>query len=333
MEYNEKYMARALEIAAWGKGYTSPNPMVGAVIVHNDRIISEGYHRRCGEAHAEVNAVNSVADPSLLTDCTMYVTLEPCSHYGKTPPCAKLIIDRRIPRVVVGATDPFVKVAGRGIRMLREAGVDVVTGVMAEASIALNKRFFTAHTQGRPYITLKWAQSRDGYMDHTRQPGEPAARFSTPLSIVEVHRLRALHDAILTTAATVNADDPLLNVREWNGRNPQPVIIDRCNLINAESKLLTRNPIIYNKNFNLAEILTDLYRIHGITSLLVEAGPTILESFIESGLWDAARVETSARYLGEKGIKRAPMITRIPDQTTFLGPNRIDMYSNPHYTN
>lgn len=326
-------MARALEIAAWGRGYTSPNPMVGAVIVHNDRIIGEGYHRRCGEAHAEVNAVNSVADKSMLKESTMYVTLEPCSHYGKTPPCAKLIIDSLIPRVVVGATDPFIKVAGRGIKMLQDAGIDVVTGVMARESIELNRRFFTAHTQGRPFVTLKWAQSQDGFMDHARQPGEPAARFSTRLSTVEVHRLRALHDAILTTAATVNADNPELNVREWNGRNPQPVIIDRRGLLNPDAKLLSRNPIIYNKPIELTEMLSELYHTHGITSLLVEAGPALLESFIESGLWDTARVETSPHKLDNKGTKKAPTIAGIPAQTTFLEANRIDIYSNPHYKN
>lgn len=329
MEYNEKYMARALEIAAWGRGYTSPNPMVGAVIVHDDCIIGEGYHRLCGEAHAEVNAVNSVSNQSLLKESTLYVTLEPCSHYGKTPPCAKLIIDRQIPRVVVGATDPFIKVSGRGINMLKEAGIEVISGVMAEESIKLNRRFFTAHTQGRPYVTLKWAQSSDGFMDCIRNPGESATRFSTTLSTAEVHRLRAMHDAIITTTATVNADNPMLNVRQWIGRDPRPVIIDRHNRLNGNAKILSRNPLVYNGTGDIATILTDLYHTHGITSAMVEAGPTLLSAFIESGLWDIARVETSPTRLGERGTHPAPVIALPPLHTTYIGANRIDTFTNP----
>ena len=192
MNIEEKYMRRALELARHGLGNTSPNPMVGAVIVDNSgRIIGEGYHRRCGEGHAEVNAIASVADADrgALRDATMYVTLEPCSHYGKTPPCAKLIIDTGIPRVVVGAGDPFKEVAGRGIRMMREAGIEVAEGIMAAESRALNRRFMTAHEQQRPFVTLKWARSADGFMDSDRADGQPA-KFSTPLTAMLVHRLR-----------------------------------------------------------------------------------------------------------------------------------------------
>ena len=184
MTVDERYMRRALQLAARGMGNTSPNPMVGAMIVAPDgRIIGEGYHRRCGEGHAEVNAVASVtaADLPLLPESTMYVTLEPCSHYGKTPPCARLIIDRGIRRVVVGAADPFPEVSGRGIAMLREAGVEVTEGVLADESRRLNCRFMTAHSQGRPWVTLKWAQSADRYIDSDRPDGRPE-RFSTPLT-------------------------------------------------------------------------------------------------------------------------------------------------------
>jgi diaminohydroxyphosphoribosylaminopyrimidine deaminase/5-amino-6-(5-phosphoribosylamino)uracil reductase len=228
--------------------------MVGAVIVAADgRVIGEGWHRRCGQGHAEVNAVASVkeADRPLLKDSTIYVTLEPCSHYGKTPPCAKLIIDTGIPRVVVGAGDPNPKVNGRGIAMLREAGVEVVSGVLAEESIALNKVFFTAQTKHRPFITLKWAQSEDGFMDAIREPlcpsgsegcckqkGQQAFCFSSPLTRLSTMKLRAEHEAILTTAATVNADNPRMTLRNWSGRSPRRFILDRSASLNPVASIL-----------------------------------------------------------------------------------------------
>lgn len=252
--YNEIYMHRALQLAENGRGFTAPNPMVGAVIVAADgRVIGEGWHRRCGQGHAEVNAVASVkeADRPLLKDSTIYVTLEPCSHYGKTPPCAKLIIDTGIPRVVVGAGDPNPKVNGRGIAMLREAGVEVVSGVLAEESIALNKVFFTAQTKHRPFITLKWAQSEDGFMDAIREPlcpsgsdgccdqkGQQAYCFSSPLTRLSTMKLRAEHEAILTTAATVNADNPRMTLRNWSGRSPRRFILDRSASLNPVASIL-----------------------------------------------------------------------------------------------
>lgn len=350
-EYTENYMKRALSLAALGRGNTSPNPMVGAVIVHRDRIIGEGYHRRFGEGHAEVNAVNSVCDRDLLHDATMYVTLEPCSHYGKTPPCARLIIDCGIPRVVVGASDPFDKVAGRGIAMLRDAGVEVIEGVLADESRALNARFFTAHTLRRPFVTLKWACSADGFMDWGRTPSEPAARFSNPLTSVLTHRLRSLNDAILTSAATVNADDCRLNVRLWHGRSPRPVIIDRSATINPRAALLSSSPLYYTAMLpgsnhlpdtelpgsperiaidgrtTLADILADLYK-RGITSVLVEAGPRLLQSFIDMNLWDLARVEISPTILGDRGTHPAPVIPALPADTATIGDNRLVHYTN-----
>lgn len=329
MDIDVRYMERALELAARGRGFTSPNPMVGAVIVRDGRIIGEGYHRRCGEGHAEVNAVESVADRRLLEDCTMYVTLEPCSHYGKTPPCAKLIIDSGIPRVVIGAVDPFEKVAGRGIAMLREAGVEVVSGVMEKEWRKLNIMFFTAHTRRRPFVTLKWARSADGFMDHRRRTGDRAARFSNPLTTMLTHRLRSVHDAILTTAATVNADNPLLTVRSWYGRDPRPVIIDRRGIVNPEAALLGRDPIIYNGDIGLEGILDNLYSMHGITSVLVEAGPGLLQSFIDLDLWDAARVETSPVCLGEGGIAQSPVFAATPSYSREVAGNRLDYYGDP----
>ncbi|MCI9053777.1 MAG: bifunctional diaminohydroxyphosphoribosylaminopyrimidine deaminase/5-amino-6-(5-phosphoribosylamino)uracil reductase RibD [Muribaculaceae bacterium] len=328
MNIEEKYMRRALELARHGLGNTSPNPMVGAVIVDNSgRIIGEGYHRRCGEGHAEVNAIASVADADrgALRDATMYVTLEPCSHYGKTPPCAKLIIDTGIPRVVVGAGDPFKEVAGRGIRMMREAGIEVAEGIMAAESRALNRRFMTAHEQQRPFVTLKWARSADGFMDSDRADGLPA-KFSTPLTAMLVHRLRSLHDAILVGSGTALADNPRLDCRLWPGRSPRPVVIDRRGRLD-EASLWMSNPIILTDSDDLESNLKTLYS-KGITSVLVEGGAELLQSFINSGLWDAARIETAPFTLGSHGRVAAPQIARHPDRTETIGGNKIEYYNN-----
>ena len=328
MNIEEKYMRRALELARHGLGNTSPNPMVGAVIVDNSgRIIGEGYHRRCGEGHAEVNAIASVADADrgALRDATMYVTLEPCSHYGKTPPCAKLIIDTGIPRVVVGAGDPFKEVAGRGIRMMREAGIEVAEGIMAAESRALNRRFMTAHEQQRPFVTQKWARSADGFMDSDRADGLPA-KFSTPLTAMLVHRLRSLHDAILVGSGTALADNPRLDCRLWPGRSPRPVVIDRRGRLD-EASLWMSNPIILTDSDDLESNLKTLYS-KGITSVLVEGGAELLQSFINSGLWDAARIETAPFTLGSHGRVAAPQIARHPDRTETIGGNKIEYYNN-----
>ena len=213
------YMRRALQLASNGIFDAHPNPMVGAVIVAPDgRIIGEGWHRRCGEGHAEVNAVAMVRDEAEFLTATMYVTLEPCSHYGRTPPCAELIISKRIPRVVVGCLDPFEKVSGRGVKMLRDAGVNVTVGVLEEECWQLNVRFITAHTRRSPYVILKWAESADGYID---------GRISTPLTSVMVHRLRAEADGILVGSGTALADDPRLDVRLAGGKDPVRVVLDR----------------------------------------------------------------------------------------------------------
>lgn len=325
MEVDEKYMKRALELAAHGQGNTSPNPMVGAVIVAPDgSIIGEGYHRQCGKGHAEVNAVASVKDKSGLKDSTMYVTLEPCSHYGKTPPCARLIIDSGIPRVVVGATDPFPEVSGRGIRMLREAGVEVVEGVLAEESRQLNRKFMTAHTHQRPFVTLKWAQSADGFMDSDRPSGTPH-KFSTRLGTTLVHHLRSLHDAILVGSGTALADNPQLNCRLWPGRSPRPVVVDRAHKVEPD-KLRMEDPLILDAP-DIPMLLKELYS-KGITSLLVEGGAALLSSFIESGLWDEARVEISAEPLKVHGRVPAPVIPAIPRTVFNIGENRIVIYDN-----
>jgi diaminohydroxyphosphoribosylaminopyrimidine deaminase/5-amino-6-(5-phosphoribosylamino)uracil reductase len=329
-EYDERYMKRALQLAAQAFGNTTPNPMVGSVIVSADGvIIGEGYHRLCGQGHAEVNAVASVreADRHLLPDATMYVTLEPCSHYGKTPPCAKLIIDNKIGNVVVGALDPFEKVSGRGIAMLRDAGVNVVTGVLADESKRLNAQFITAHTLHRPFITLKWAQSSDGYIDCVRTPDQPAARFSTTLTLSGVHRLRAAHDAILVGSQTIIADRPRLDVRMWRGRNPQPIILDRRGRIKPAELHLAKEPWIYGGT--LADALADMYS-RGITSVLVEGGTAVIQSFIDADLWDAARIETAGIALGTHGATKAPTLHAPAMCTYTISGSTVTYHTNNH---
>lgn len=329
MQYDTRYMSRALELAAHGRGNTSPNPMVGAVVVAPDgRIIGEGYHRQCGQAHAEVNAIASVAeaDRPLLRESTMYVTLEPCSHWGKTPPCSLLIINTGIPRVVVGAVDPFKEVAGRGIAMLSEAGVEVVAGVMADESRSLNARFITAHEQQRPWVTLKWARSADNFMDSVRPQGH-AERFSSPLTSTIVHRLRSLHDAIAVGSGTVIADNPRLDCRLWPGRSPRPVVLDRRGRINAEACSMALKPIVLSDFSTIDEALSYLYS-QGITSLMVEGGATLLQTFIDAGKWDVAQVETARRKLGPAGRVEAPVIAGAPVATLDLPGSAVAVYSN-----
>lgn len=288
MEVDERYMRRALCLAGNGLLDASPNPMVGAVLVDpSGKIIGEGWHRRCGEGHAEVYAVASVADTSLLRNATMYVTLEPCSHYGKTPPCASLIIEKGIPRVVIGCLDPFEKVAGRGVRMLKDAGVEVVTGCLEKECLELNEKFVTSHRRKRPFVTLKWAESADGYID---------GKISTPLTSMLTHRLRATHDAILVGSGTVLADNPRLDTRLYAGHSPLRVILDRRGRV---MDAVDGTTIIYREFSSLNDVLEDLYK-RGITSVLVEGGAELHRSFIDSGLWDAMRIERGCKNINGK---------------------------------
>ncbi|MDE6498196.1 MAG: bifunctional diaminohydroxyphosphoribosylaminopyrimidine deaminase/5-amino-6-(5-phosphoribosylamino)uracil reductase RibD [Muribaculaceae bacterium] len=329
---DEAYMRRALQLAALGRFHASPNPMVGAVIVAPDgRVIGEGWHRQCGCGHAEVNTVASVTDPALLRTSTMYVTLEPCSHWGRTPPCARLLIDKGVPRVVVAARDPFPAVSGRGIAMLREAGVDVTVGVLEQESLRLNARFITAHTLKRPFTILKWAQSRDGFLDRRRQDGCDAARISTPLTSTLMHNLRSRCDAILAGSGTVLADDPRLDARLWpGGAVPRPVVLDRRRRVDTAARCMREGTIVESGCTAPGELLPRLYAEYGITSLLVEGGTTVLQSFIDSGLWDAARVETSPEIFGELGAVSAPRIAATPSITRQIDGRRIDFYAqNP----
>ena len=275
-------MRRCIQLAANGIQGARPNPMVGAVIVafSNEliansqkpkaRIIGEGYHVRCGEGHAEVNAFASLRpeDEALLKDATIYVSLEPCSHYGKTPPCADLIINKGVRRVVVGCIDPFAEVQGRGIKKLREAGIEVTVGVLEEECQWLNRRFFTFHREHRPYIILKWAQTANGFIDDHFKSLQISNEQTQMLS----HQLRAEEDAILVGHTTFDRDQPQLTVRHWHGPDPKRIVLTHD------------RPI--------AQLMDDLYQ-HGIQSLIVEGGRQTHESFIEAGLWDEIRVETA----------------------------------------
>jgi diaminohydroxyphosphoribosylaminopyrimidine deaminase/5-amino-6-(5-phosphoribosylamino)uracil reductase len=302
MNISEKYMSRCLELAKNGRGQVAPNPMVGAVIVRNDRIIGEGYHCCYGEAHAEVNAISSVDDDFLLRDATLYVSLEPCSHYGKTPPCTELIIQKRISRVVVAALDPFPKVSGRGVKILCDAGVEVVTGVMENEAVALNRFFMTAYKKRRPYIILKWAQSEDGFLDRIRKDRTEAPVFlSTPLTRIMVHKLRSEVQAIMVGTNTVILDNPSLTVRYWAGHSPLRVTIDRKQRIPASAHLLDgKHPtLVYTETETpgdssrfLSNIMEDLCK-RNIHSLLVEGGAQLHRSFLEVDLWDEIVVETA----------------------------------------
>ena len=282
MTQDEKYMKRCLQLARGGRRNAKPNPMVGAVIVARDRIIGEGYHVRCGEGHAEVNAFASVKpqDEHLLPEATIYVSLEPCSHYGKTPPCADLIIKKGVKRAVVGCVDPFAKVHGNGIRKLKDAGIDVEVGVLEEECKRLNECFFTFNTLRRPYILLKWCQTANGYLDDGYKP----LRMSTPYTQMLVHKLRSEYDAILVGRVTAERDKPQLNVRLWHGKDPVRLVIDK------------EHPCFdgldfSNSNDVLAQIAEWLYK-QGMQSLMVEGGAKTLQGFIDAGLWDEIRVET-----------------------------------------
>lgn len=318
---DEFYMRRCFELAKKGLGNVAPNPMVGAVIVHNDKIIGEGYHRKYGEAHAEVNAVNSVKDKSLLKDSTIYVSLEPCSHWGKTPPCAKLLVESQFKRVVISNFDPFPEVSGRGIKMLRDAGIEVVTGVLEKEGYEINKRFFTFHTKHRPYIILKWAQSNDGFI---AGKGGKQVMISTEETRRTVHRWRSEEMGILVGSNTAILDNPSLTVRYWHGKNPTRIVLDRELRVPKENKVFdksaptllftTKEATGYPENvkiikmntcqqqFDIEEVMTELYN-QKIQSVIVEGGKQILESFLKLHLYDELRIETNKNLMIGEGIK------------------------------
>ena len=340
------YIHRCLQLARYGEGFVSPNPMVGAVIVHNNTIIGEGYHQGYGLPHAEPNAINSVKDKSLLQQSTLYVSLEPCSHYGKTPPCADLIIQHKIPRVVIGMQDPNPKVAGNGIKKLRDAGIQVVVGVLEDECRELNRRFITFFEKERPYITLKWAQTQDGFIDKERlSASESGLKISNELTRILVHKLRAENQAILVGTNTALLDNPSLNVRYWQGKSPVRLVVDRAgkippdyNIFNGQTKTIIfaeKSNKFYNENIEHCvvdledDLIEKIIRISyekGINSILVEGGANLLQQFIDKKLWDEAQVEI-APFEIEKGVK-APVMEKLPCEQKICDNHQIYTFRN-----
>ncbi|MFH6961742.1 bifunctional diaminohydroxyphosphoribosylaminopyrimidine deaminase/5-amino-6-(5-phosphoribosylamino)uracil reductase RibD [Flavobacterium plurextorum] len=337
MNIHEKYIRRCIELAKNGFGTTYPNPMVGSVIVYNDKIIGEGWHKKAGEPHAEVNAVRSVKDKSLLKKATIYVSLEPCSHFGKTPPCCDLIIENKIPNVVVGTVDPNEKVAGNGIRKLLEAGANVTVGVLEDECNELNKRFFTFHQKKRPYIILKWAESLDGYLapekeiNQERKPVWITNIYSRQL----VHKWRSEEQAILVGTQTVIDDNPKLNIRDWSGNNPVRAILDQNNRISkdsfifddsvktivltkSENNISTENTLFEKIEFdnNSIENILSVLHQHQIQSIIIEGGKQTLQSFIDKNIWDEARIFIGKNTF-EKGTK-APELKKKNEAKTHI---------------
>ena len=378
IESDEIYMKRCLQLALMAEGNTFPNPMVGAVIVHRGKIIGEGYHHKAGLPHAEPNAIYSVKDQSLLKDSTLYVSLEPCSHYGKTPPCAKLIIDKQIPRVVIACLDPNPLVSGRGVKMLQEAGIKVKTGVLESEARRLNRRFITFQEKHRPYVILKWAQTADGFIDIAREDiGNGPIKISNGVTKTLNHQLRSTEGAIMVATRTALLDNPHLTTSKWSGNNPARVVLDRRGIIPETNKIfdnrattlvfttkegavkhliqrsnyLNQNKIksIQEKDKDLyfekgnsiiklfendnieyitidfdtnivTQILDNLYH-YDIQSVIIEGGSMWLNTVINSGLWDEARIETSKSIINT-GIK-APFIDGIEIKSEIIGDNII----------
>lgn len=309
MQADEMYMKRCMELAMNGMGNVAPNPMVGCVIVHNGRIIGEGFHAVFGGPHAEVVAVNAVKNKELLKDSTLYVNLEPCSHYGKTPPCADMIVESGISKVIIGNKDPFIQVQGRGIGKLKQAGVEVVEGILKDECSELNKRFFTFHQMKRPYIILKWAQTLDGFIDKERNNDDPQINWITDENTrMLVHRWRSEEQAIMVGTNTVLLDDPQLTVRDWHGKNPLRLVVDEKLVIPSSAKVFDKDAgtVVFNAlknevnghiefvklNFTdniISQVLVFLFQ-RNIQSLIVEGGRATLQSFIDVGCWDEARV-------------------------------------------
>jgi diaminohydroxyphosphoribosylaminopyrimidine deaminase/5-amino-6-(5-phosphoribosylamino)uracil reductase len=340
---DEFYIQRCIELALKGKGYVAPNPMVGAVIVLNNEIIGEGYHEQYGQAHAEVNAVNSVSNHSVLSESTIYVSLEPCSHFGKTPPCSDLIIRHRFKRVVIGCIDTFSEVSGKGIQKLRDAGIDVTVGVLEQKCRTLNKRFFTFHEKKRPYVILKWAQTSDGFIDKKREGESTGVNWITqPETKRLVHQWRGEEAAILVGKNTALNDNPSLTVRETIGHNPVRILLDNqlevpdnYNLFSDEAPTLIFNSILAKKSDKIEwimvnsitpKVVLDALYERNIQSVLVEGGKQVLESFIQSGLWDESRVLIGTNYFNE-GLK-APILDVEPVSKTTYGKDTVLIFEN-----
>jgi len=345
---HEKYINRCIELAKNGLGFTYPNPLVGSVIVLNDKIIGEGWHQKAGEPHAEVNAINSVKDKSLLKHATIYVNLEPCSHYGKTPPCANLIVEYGIKKVVIGSVDANSKVSGKGIFHLQNNGCDVIVGVLEQACLNLNKRFFTYHNKKRPFIILKWAETQDGFIDNLRDENSEKSPnwISNAYSQQLVHKMRAEEQAILVGTNTALNDNPKLNARNWFGLDPVRIVLDRSlkipshyHLLDGSVKTIVLTEKAPNKSVNentyfeqidfsknLAEQICDVLFNHEIQSVIIEGGSQTLQTFIAENLWDEAFV-----FVGnikfEYGLK-APELKKAPNEIRKISDDALKIYVN-----
>jgi diaminohydroxyphosphoribosylaminopyrimidine deaminase/5-amino-6-(5-phosphoribosylamino)uracil reductase len=342
MTPDELLIQRTFDLAAMGVGAVSPNPRVGCVIVKDGEVIGEGWHKKFGEAHAEVNAIASVADKDQLAGCTAYVSLEPCSHFGKTPPCSDLLIQHGVRKVVISNLDTNPLVAGEGLKKLKEAGIEVITGVLEKEGRDLNKRFFTYHEKQRPYIILKWAQTSDGFIAHSNYESK---WISNEFSRQLVHKWRSEEDAILVGTKTAAHDNPNLTVREWSGRNPVRLVIDRflrlsdnLNLFDKSVPTVCFNLLKHEEHANLKLVRLDeqhfipqlLTWLHNekIQSLIVEGGSQTLSFFIESGLWDEARVFSSPRSF-HKGIK-SPSLQGDLISREQISTDMLQIYSRHH---
>ena len=345
MNNDSNYIQRCIELAKNGEGLVSPNPMVGAVIVRNGKIIGEGWHKQAGLPHAEVNAINSVADQSLLKESTIYVSLEPCSHHGKTPPCSNLIIEKQFKRVVIGCLDSNPMVSGKGIERIKNAGIEVEHGILEVECKELNSKFFTFHEKKRPFITLKWAQTEDGFIDKTRNPNEKGQfKISGPLAKTFVHKLRAEHDAILVGSNTAQTDNPSLTTYAFGGNSPIRIILDRSNKLTANLTLFNdENPtwhftcsgeqvdsgskrrIVLHQDDFIKNVLKYCFN-NQVQSLLVEGGAMVLQQFIDADLWDEAIVITNANTI-EFG-KKAPKVVARETGCFLLEDDEIKIYSN-----
>lgn len=335
---DELFMHRAMELALLGRGAVSPNPLVGCVIVHDNRIIGEGWHKRYGEAHAEVNAINSIADKSILKQSTLYVNLEPCSHFGKTPPCVNLILEHQVKKVVIANLDTNPLVAGEGIKKMRGAGIEVITGILEKDGRDLNKRFFTFMEKKRPYIILKWAETADGFIARDNYDSK---WISNEQSRQLVHKWRTEEDAVLVGTKTAFHDNPQLNVRDWIGRNPTRIVLDRflrlsekLNLFDQSQRTLVYNVLKHEEHPNLSlirvdesnflgDVVTDLAK-QKIQSVIVEGGSQTLQLFIDAGLWDEARVFVS-EVIFKNGIK-APTLHGSVALKENIGADMLTFY-------
>lgn len=331
------YMRRALELAELGRGYVSPNPMVGCVIVHEGIIIGEGWHKEYGGPHAEVNAILSVENQDLLRESTVYVSLEPCAHWGKTPPCANLLAEKKVKRVIIAAADSNPLVGGKGIQILKNAGIEVITGILEKEARLQNRRFFTQIEKQRPYVILKWAQTQDGFV---ARENFDSKWISNAQSRQIVHKWRAEEDAILVGKNTAYYDNPRLDVRDWVGKNPIRIVLDsklelpeKLNVFDQSIPTLVFNTIKTegkeNPNWICVPTITPaaiLQELHArkIQSLIVEGGSQVLHQFIQSGLWDEARVFTSLNKF-ERGIP-APVLNQNLSETHSIGTDRLDLY-------